>query len=141
MADTGDLEARLSALEDRAELLALFDRYLRVPDDDRWERDWLATIFTDDVSLDFGFAAHEGLEGLDEFGRAAHARFERSHHVGANCFIELDGDRASVRANVIATHVPHLTIGGDYVIEAVRTANGWRYQRLKLNVIWTRSDG
>lgn len=137
MVTAGDLETRLRALEDRAELLTLFDLYLRVPDDNRWQREWLATIFTEDVVLNFGFALHEGLEGLAEFGRVAHARFERSHHVGANCVIKLDGDRANVHAKVIATHVPHLTMGGEYVIEAVRTGEGWRYQRVKLNVIWT----
>ncbi|HKR88806.1 MAG TPA: nuclear transport factor 2 family protein [Phenylobacterium sp.] len=136
-----DFEVRLKELADRAELLALFDRYLRVPDEGRWERSWLETIFTEDVSLDYTLATHEGLDGLAEFGRAVHAQFELSHHFGANCLVKLDGDRASVRANMIATHVPDVSLGGHYLFEAVRTRGGWRCRRLKMNIVWSASGG
>jgi hypothetical protein len=55
----------------------------------------------------------------------------------------LDGDRATVGANLIATMVPssdepdaHLTIGERYRFEAVRTPAGWRFSRVEVSPVW-----
>lgn len=131
-------------LTDRAELHELFNRYLRTPDEDRFDREWLESLFTDDITVDYTFVRHEGLEGMAKFARGFFSRFARVQHVGTNCLAEIDGDRAKVRANVIASHVPdaddptaRFTIGGAYDIDAVRTPKGWRYQTLNERIVWT----
>ncbi len=141
---TQDREALVSWLLDRAELHELFNRYLRTPDEDRFDRPWLESLFTEDITVDYTFVRHEGLEGMAAFAGGFFARFARVQHVGTNCLVDVDGDSARVRANVIASHIPdadepraRFTIGGTYDIDAVRTPHGWRYQTLKEHIVWT----
>jgi hypothetical protein len=61
-----------------------------------------------------------------------------------NVLIDLDGDRATVGANLIATFVhgpgpsvPLFQRGERYSFEAVRTDDGWRLSRVESKPIWT----
>lgn len=145
--DLASVSAQIRELTDRAELGDLFERYLITPDEDRFELEWLRTIFTEDVSVRYpGGAGHDGLDGLAMFGTQAMAQFDRTHHVTSNHLIDLGGDRASVRANLVATHVHsaadpwvHFVLGGYYAAEAIRTPEGWRFRELALHLVWTRS--
>jgi 3-phenylpropionate/cinnamic acid dioxygenase small subunit len=81
---------------------------------------------------------------LAEFGRQALNVYERTQHVITNLLITLDGDRARVRANLIAVHVAraseptvHFDTGCRYEFETSRTPQGWRISSLKLEALWT----
>jgi hypothetical protein len=57
--------------------------------------------------------------------------------------IDLDGDHAQVRANLIATLVPsaaepaaHATLGERYRFETIRTDSGWRLARIEVEPVW-----
>ena len=58
--------------------------------------------------------------------------------------LHLDGDRAEVRANLIATFAPSVgtlpeptfTLGEVYRFEAARTAQGWRLSRIETTPVW-----
>jgi hypothetical protein len=74
--------------------------------------------------------------------------YEATQHVISNVLIELDGDTATVRANLIATHVhrvaepsSHFDLGGVYEFTVRRTDAGWRLSGVKLTQVWVAGDG
>lgn len=142
-ADTVLLREQLQALTDRAELAQLCDRYVLHLDRDRDSDEWLPAVFTADAHLTFPFGEYRGMAGLAEFQEMARVNVDRTHHVGSNYDIELDGDTASVRAHLMAVHVfrredphTHFAIGGHYQATAVRTVDGWRFSRLVFDLVW-----
>jgi SnoaL-like protein len=61
-----------------------------------------------------------------------------------NVLIDLEGDRATVQANLIATFVSRadepsspFTPGERYRFEAVRASYGWRLSRVQVRPVWT----
>jgi hypothetical protein len=77
-------------------------------------------------------------------GRRALGAFERTQHVLTNLVVAVEGDRATVRANLIAVHVHragepgvHFDMGGWYRFAARRTADGWRLSHVRLTPVWT----
>lgn len=138
------LPPQLGALLDRAEIQDLLDRYVVGTDERRFDDAWLQSIFTDDVVVEFPVGS-PGAEGLAAFTRQTMARWDRTLHLTSNHVIRLDGDRAAVRANLTATHVhrpddpgTHFRIGGVIDGETVRTADGWRLRRLRLQLVVDR---
>jgi len=143
---------QLRLLSDRAEIGDLLDRYIISVDgldEVRFDAAWARSIFTDGVVLEFPPGNHEGMEGIGEFHAEVMNRFEKTWHLSSNHLIEVHGDRATVRMTLTATHV-HLArtrlqrgddspfVVGDYFNgEVVRTPEGWRIRRMKLNVVWT----
>ncbi|MGW0394691.1 nuclear transport factor 2 family protein [Streptomyces sp. NPDC003042] len=144
------LRDRLRDLTDRAELRDLFDRYVVTLDligERDYDDDWFRTVFTEDVRFGFPIGDHRGVQGFAAFLREARARWYRTHHITANHQVDIDGDRAVVRAHQFATHVhlhtlaaaarPHFDVGGAYEARAVRTSEGWRFTEVDFHVVWT----
>jgi hypothetical protein len=145
--DIAALRAELRTLSDRAEIAGLCDRYVTHLDRSRHDDSWLSTVFTDDCLLTFPMGQYKGMEGLARFQEMARTTFERTHHISSNYDIELDTDRAQVRAHLMAAHVAHredtghhFTIGGHYDAEAVRTPHGWRIRQLTFELVWTSGE-
>ncbi|MCG7205424.1 MULTISPECIES: nuclear transport factor 2 family protein [Streptomyces] len=141
-------EKTLADLRDRADLTALADRYVTHLDRDRHRDDWFGAVFTDDVHLTFPMGEYKGIAGLTEFQEMARTTFERTHHTASNYSIDVDGDRATIRAHLTAVHVRkaaepgvHFTIGGHYEAGAVRTADGWRIDRFVFDLVWHEGQG
>ncbi|HKS47318.1 MAG TPA: nuclear transport factor 2 family protein [Amycolatopsis sp.] len=150
------VDARLSSLLDKAEISELIDRYLvtldtaELPDRDL---EWYGRIFTRDVRLCFPIGERTGLAGLPEFQRTARLTWQITHHVSGNHVVDLDGDRARARVQLIGTHVDYDTstsgvgdahrmdMGGHYDVTAVRTEAGWRIDFLEFIVSWTSGGG
>jgi hypothetical protein len=77
-------------------------------------------------------------------------KFLRTQHLHANHLVDVDGDNAVVRWDLVATHVlresspesggegvgPLFRVGDYYEGEAVRTARGWRFRSMTLHVVW-----
>lgn len=147
------MEPEIRTLVDRAELGGLIDRYMITLDTaDGPGRDvgWYRTMFTDDVRMTFPVGAHRGVSGLPEFQRAATVRWKVTHHLSANHVVDVDGDRAGISAQLLATHVEHdspagpqrtFHIGGRYRADAVRTPAGWRISDLSFVVVWSEGEG
>ncbi|HEU5472953.1 MAG TPA: nuclear transport factor 2 family protein [Actinophytocola sp.] len=145
--DLAELRSELRSLRDRAEITRLCDRYALHLDKSRHTDTWLDTVFTDDALLTFPMGQYKGMAGLTRFQEMARTTFERTHHISSNYDIELDTDRAQVRAHLMAAHVPsrddtgrHFMIGGHYDAEAVRTPSGWRIRELTFDLVWTSGD-
>jgi hypothetical protein len=139
--ETTDLKKLVQDLADRAELIDLKSRQGRFADERRYE-DRHKIITEDHVSImRNGELRLVGDEAIEQ-GRKFLAPFSHTQHMVTNILVELHGDTADIRANVVATHVyadePQATwVGkGDYTHEAVRTPNGWRLQTTQLHRIW-----
>jgi SnoaL-like domain len=154
------LRQLVRALADRAEISDLIDRFARDLDD--YTRDgrpfdvaWVRSYFTDDAEVDYPIGTARGAEAIatliDGQGMAP---FQRTQHITTNHIIDLDGHRAGLRFNLIATHVhaeevrrqrgeepgAHFTVGDYYEGEAIRTDAGWRFERQSLRVTWTEGS-
>lgn len=156
--DTLDtLRDQVRWLVDRAEIDDLVDRFSRDLDD--FTRDgrpfdvaWVRSYFTDDATVAYPVGAATGAEAISALvdGKGM-APFQRTQHVTANHLVEIDGDQATVRFNLIATHVfaedvrrergdppgARFTVGDYYEGTLVRTAAGWRFADQSLTVTWT----
>ncbi|WP_331765275.1 nuclear transport factor 2 family protein (plasmid) [Streptomyces sp. NBC_01384] len=139
-------DERLLALSDRADITGLIDRFALGLDhvDPEWcDEEWYRSLFTQDVRLDLPNGTHHGIAGLPEFLRGPKLQWARTQHLTTNCVVDVQGDRATARANVQAVHVPHedsapLFVGGaHYDVRAERTAAGWRIPQLTVTVLWT----
>ena len=130
---------------DRDELVELMSRYANMSD----TKDWVELprlVFCDEFSSDFGsFGAPTVTITRDAWCRQserAFAGWTATHHVITNHLIEVEGDRATIRAHVRAEHwaPPAVAAGGPhcwlvlgfYDNVAVRTADGWRLSAVKL---------
>ncbi|WP_329378937.1 Gfo/Idh/MocA family protein [Streptomyces sp. NBC_01716] len=103
------------------------------------------------ITLDRAFtppAGHSPVIGLQRASGTEEIVLEPHDQVaGSNSTIHFEGDRAEVRAHLVATHVhhddegPHFTVGTYFDITAVRTPAGWRMARLACRVVWTAGKG
>jgi hypothetical protein len=117
--------------------------------------DWVLfrSLFNDTVELDFSAVNGQpaGLERVEMWmGYLAALRNEviATQHLVTNARVFLDGDRATCEANVRGEHVLSsgssrsiYTIGARYKDVFVRTAHGWRFQRIAVDLIWDDGDG
>ncbi|WP_410537965.1 nuclear transport factor 2 family protein [Streptomyces sp. KL2] len=148
-AEDAALRDQVRMLADRSEITALLDRYvvlLDTQDENGFDETWPRRIFTEDVRLVFPIGEHHGLDGLSEFHYRAKRKFVRTHHLASNYLVDLDGDRAAFRFQMISTHVhpgekPLFEVGGHYEGEAVRTDEGWRIRRWTYHVAWSTGPG
>jgi ketosteroid isomerase-like protein len=104
-----------------------------------------AANFTPDAVLDMPFGLFEGRDKIAAMRGPAPPM--GTHHLSTNHMIELDGDLASSRTYLQATHIadvsdPHKfwQAGGWYDCEFARTSEGWKFTRVKLTVRWAGGD-
>lgn len=157
----------LRRLADRMAVQDLVDRYLADLDEAEFDDAWARSIFTEDGRFEFSMGGHDGVAGMAEYTAAMMGKWRRTHHVAAGHLIEIDGDQARVRGNLIATHLhpqeatgatpeqpaqppgrsgaqeprrapEPFQVGDRFEGEAVRTDAGWRFARLAFEVVWTR---
>ena len=136
----------MNALIDRADLFELMSRYADIADLKEFT-ELPSLVFTDPLTLDFESVAGippttTPLAGYIEILRASFAPYTATHHAITDHVVDIDGDRATIHAHVRAEHwlSDELAGGGPnrwlvvgfYDNEAVRTADGWRLNRVKL---------
>lgn len=141
LTSTSQDTARLRELSDRAELTDLVSRQGRWLDERLFDDS--AAVFTDDATARTPGGQVEGIEALTAQARRNHIRFARTQHVTSNILIDLDGDRATVGANLTVHFVqdegtaePVFSMGERYRFEAVRTPAGWRFSRVEVTPVW-----
>jgi hypothetical protein len=149
-ADLTSLTDQLQQLNDRQAIAELITR-LGVMLDEK-SLDDVRTIVTDDVFVQTASGSARGPEAVVEKARRNHT--VRTQHVISDVLIELEGDRAQARANLIVTFAPdqpgsrlvinesaqpdsHLTIGELYHFKAARTDGGWRLARIEVTRRWS----
>ena len=128
-----DNGSALQRVEDRNAVVDLVSRLSLWLDEGRFDE--AGTIFTEDISVKTPGGTASGLEAVVAQAKRTHDDV-RTQHLMTNVLVDLDGDRATAGANLLATFVmdpskPEETmpIGGRYSFEAVRTPDGWRLSR------------
>lgn len=150
--DLVSLNHQLQELNDRQEIADLITRLGLMLDEKRF--DDAQTILADDVTVRTPGGSASGVEGV--VGQARRNHTVRTQHVITDLLIELDGDRASARANLIVTFVPdsdepdarliigtsepaesRLMIGERYHFDVVRGEAGWRLSSIEVARLWS----
>ena len=130
----------MQTLGDRLEINDLLTRYAHSVD----SKDWALyrSVFTDDAFIDYESAG--GIKGDREevanWLEKTMAGFPMTQHLISNIDVKIDGDRASVRAMFYnPMGMPSgktFWCGGFYNHSLVRTADGWKSQRLIEESSW-----
>jgi hypothetical protein len=123
-------------LTDRREIADLVSRLGLWLDEGRFDE--APTILTDDVTVDTPGGQAEGIERVIAQARRNH-QYDGLQHVITNVLVDLEGDHADVRANLVASFVDDARVeqhGERYRFEAVRTADGWRLSRVQVTPVW-----
>jgi hypothetical protein len=150
---TTDLEARIRRLEDRVEISEQVIRYAMGVD----LRDWgmFADCFTDPIYADYAAGdSAAGAVARDELvARIAGIldEFTATQHISPNHVIEFDEgdpDRATCHSYMYAQHLLEGSEHGDYYLlrgsytnHMLRTADGWRIERIVQHPSWSDGNG
>ncbi|WP_067800102.1 nuclear transport factor 2 family protein [Actinomadura formosensis] len=137
----------MSLTDDRVELTQLIYRFCALMDDGRFAD--LRSVLAEGVTAkDPGGAPVAGRDAVIANAAAAHSPGERSQHLVHSVLIDVDGDRAGIRANVVVilsddaapegaiAPEPKLTISSCLRYEAVRSPEGWRVSSIDGDLVW-----
>ncbi|WP_033341330.1 nuclear transport factor 2 family protein [Catenuloplanes japonicus] len=145
-----DLERRVRTIEDRYAISEVIVRYAVSIDRRDWDR--YATCFTGTLHVDFSEAGMPAAdltrEQFVDFSRAGLGGWTATQHLSPNhviTFDEADPDRAVCESAMYARH--HMSdtdrdfvMRGAYTSHLVRTADGWRIERLIQHLGWADGD-
>jgi hypothetical protein len=124
---------------------------------DRRDWDGLRDLFTERVYTDYTalWGGEPQEAGVDQLlSTAAQGSWRRTmdgleatQHLITNVLVDLAGDEARARANVLAVHrlpnphgSPLWTVGGTYDFRLVRTAAGWRIRAITHDLTWVEGN-
>ena len=145
MVESRSLEQQVRWLLDRAEISDVIFRYFSSVDLRDWES-W-GSCLTDDAEIDLEFGKQVGRENVVQWAADGLADVDATHHMSSNLEITIDGDTATVRADLLTTHVvaregvvERLTAGGVYDYTFLRTADGWKIRKAKNHMVWRDGD-
>lgn len=144
-----DASQQLQLLLDRAEISDVLHRYATGLDTHNWSL--LRSIFLDEVDMDFSSVhLRPGRYRADEWVENARQLFEgfdATQHLSANHVHDIRGDEATCTSYMRAEHFVinnegenYYTMGGYYINELVRTADGWKLRGMTLTVTWNRGN-
>lgn len=139
----------IAALNDRVAISEVLHTYCRAIDTKEWGL--LEQVFAEELEADFrSFAGRDVVRGRAAWLAAIRRTvggLTATQHLTGNHSIALEGDRATLRADLQAVHILQnsrgdcdYTVGGWYDIDLVRTADGWRISRYTLTVSWARGN-
>jgi hypothetical protein len=140
---TNDLQ---SLLDERA-ITRLVGRLGVCLDEGRFDE--MAELLTADATVRTPGGTGQGRDMLVAQARRNHPTDQRFQHATSNVLIDVDGDRAAVRANLVV-HIatPHdgqgdgpapalrCSIGEIYRFTVVRTPDGWRFADIETDPRW-----
>ncbi|MGW3541622.1 nuclear transport factor 2 family protein [Nocardia niigatensis] len=134
-------------LADKFEITELVHRLGRALDEGDWDE--LAALYTADATARTPGGLAVGRRALVTQASRNHSPDRRIQHVISGILVDLDGDTATVRANLVVIFAwgpaqdpslgaqPRLTLGEVYRFDAVRTTEGWRFSSVASNPVWS----
>jgi hypothetical protein len=139
----------LQQLSDRAEIIDLVARLGACLDEARF--DDMADLLVEDATVRTPGGQAEGRAAVIAQAVRSHPADQQFQHVITNVLVDLDGDRATARANLVL-HVsvpgdgpayatapapaPRAGIGEVYHFRLARTPAGWRLSRIETVPVW-----
>jgi len=144
-------DATLQLLVDRSEIADLVNRLGRVLDEGRFDE--MRSLLVEDATARTPGGTAEGRDAMVAQASRNHRPEQAIQHLITNLLIDLDGDRASARANLVVHFGPAdgggsdsqggspappvaFTLGEVYRFELVRTPDGWRFARVETTPVW-----
>lgn len=134
------MQEQLQLLLDEREISRTLLRFARCLDSRDYES--YAALYTQDGELHIPWGGHKGRTGLADKVRNDLGVYHALQHVSTAHDIHVEGDRATVRAALLATHVTRSdgegfwTAGGYYDMELVRVDDGWKFRSVRINPTW-----
>ena len=132
---------KLQALSDRAEIEDLVHRLGRALDERRF--DDMRDILVEDATARTPGGLAEGRDAMIAQAQRNHPLEDQIQHVISGVLIDLAGDSATVRANLVATFIradtasrQHMVLGEVYRFHARRTSDGWRLSSVVTQPVW-----
>lgn len=124
---------------DRIELTDLVSRLGACIDEHRFAD--LHALFVADATISTPGGTSSGADAVVVQARRNHEGYVAHQHAITNVLVELDGDSATMRANVLSAWVregtgPEFALGGVYRFGARRTEQGWRFSHLEVRQVW-----
>jgi hypothetical protein len=136
------------------EIQQVTNGYFRALDEKDFDETDLQRIFTADAKLVRpNGAATLGPKAIGESHRESMARFENTQHLLTGHEVTLDGETATLRANVVAMHIwpgantmvnaqeSHFVAGGVVTARLIHTSAGWRITEIANCVLWRAGGG
>jgi hypothetical protein len=139
-ATTTDLPTPVIELLDRSAIEALVHHVGACLDEARF--DDLRPILTADASASTPGGVADGVDAVVVQAARNHSPDEHIQHAITDVVIDLDGDEAAVRANLVVTFgsadggAVIRRMGGVYRFGARRTVEGWRLTRIATVPVW-----
>ena len=130
----------LAIAADRLELQDLIARLGTALDDHRF--DDLRELMADSITVQTPGGTARGRDAAVVQATRNHERYDWLQHQFSGVLVDLDGDRAAVRANMLGVFgnapdkQPSRVLGAVYRCEAVRTPDGWRFASVEVGVVW-----
>jgi hypothetical protein len=135
------------SLSDREQIVDLMTNYARAIDTGDWDR--LRSVFLPEGSIHMAGSdpvspfQNEGVKFFQDWAKTV----DVSQHMTAGHSIDVDGDAASVRVNVLGVGVNNsweggntVLVGGVQTLTMKRTADGWRIETLAFTPSWTAGN-
>jgi hypothetical protein len=143
-------------LQDRTEITDLVFRLGVCLDEGRFGE--MGALFSDDATATTPGGTAQGRETIVALAQRNHRPDFVSQHVSTNLLVQLAGDRATVRGNLVVQIAPPrsadapipptpplaptlgFTLGEVYRIECVRTPGGWRFASVTTVPVWQAGE-
>lgn len=136
-----ELARSLRAMVDRDEITRLVFRLGYALD--AGDAEQLHDLFVEDATARTPGGTAEGVEAVVAQAARNHRPEDGIQHRVSNVLVDLDGDRATVRSNLVVTFARRepvadrpVTLGEVYGFEARRTADGWRLASVVVEPVW-----
>lgn len=134
-------------MQDTADCLAILDvlaRYTRGVD--RCDLAVLTAVWAPDAVVDYGAGSIDAIIWSNGLVDALETHFLRTQHMLGQSIIDLDGDTATAETYCRAYHEQEgkqsrteMIVGGRYLDELIRTADGWRIARRRYALDWNQN--
>ncbi|MGW1347457.1 nuclear transport factor 2 family protein [Kribbella sp. NPDC002412] len=128
----------MNAIADRLEIADLFAELARVLDEGT--PDELRNVYAKDVVVQSPRGGE--IRGIDDVVAFVAATDDaKTQHLHGNVVVTVDGDRAEASATQLVFffregEAPHHRAGVNARYTAVRTADGWRFDRATITPVW-----
>jgi SnoaL-like domain len=142
-------QAEVSQWLDNARISRVVGSYFRALDEKHFDDSHFRQILASDAKvIRPNGAAVVGPANIADSHARSFARFEATQHLLTGHDVDIDGDTAAVRANLVAIHIwkdrpveasmleSSFTAGGVITAALTRTPDGWRITRMENQVIW-----